>query len=396
MSKKKKRILLFTGKGGVGKTTVAAATALRASELGYKTLLISVDPAHSLSDALEQKLGPEPKKILENLYAQEINVYYSIKKYWGSLRNYILAVFKWQNVDEVLAEELAALPGMEEGAAFLWLEKYHREGDFDLIVVDSAPTGEALTLLSLPEVTRWWMERIFPLQKRVAKTLGPAIRAVTNVPLPQNETYNAVEDLIESLDGIHSILIDPEISSIRLVLNPEKMVIQEAKKAYIYLQLYEYSVDAVVVNRIFPHQEAPFFRKYIESQEKYLKQIEEEFYPLPVFKVRHFGKEVFGMESLGSMGKQLYGEKDPTETFLKERPYKLTSENGEYILDIHLPFVKKGEISLLQYGDEIVIQIGNKRRNIFLPRFLGYYSVEGAKHEDGRLKIRFKKDKENR
>jgi arsenite-transporting ATPase len=337
------RILLFTGKGGVGKTTIAAATALRAAELGHRTLVMSSDPAHSLADALDRPLGPEPVEIEANLYGQEIDVYYSIQKYWGTLREYILQVFKWQKVDEVLAEELAALPGMEEGAAFIWVERFYEEGEFDLIVIDSAPTGETLTLLSLPQAGRWWMERIFPVQRKVAKALSPFIRAVTDLPLPEDETYEEVEDLYEKLIQIHEVLSDPEASSIRLVVNPERMVLQEARRAYTYLQLYGYPVDAVIVNRILPEGSSdPLFQKYLKAQKRYLREIEEAFAPLPILRIPHLGQEVFGIPLLRRIGEKLYPERDPTEVFFKEKPYRLTPENGGYLLEIHLPFLEKG------------------------------------------------------
>lgn len=388
------RILLFTGKGGVGKTTIAAATSLRATELGYRTLVISTDPAHSLADALERPLGPEPVRISQGLWGQEIDVYYSIQKYWGTLREYLLRLFKWQKVDEILAEELAALPGMEEGAAFLWVEKFYREGEFDLIVIDSAPTGETLMLLSLPQVARWWMERIFPVQRKVARTLSPFIRAVTDMPLPEEETYEEVEDLYESLFQIHGVLSDPEVSSIRLVVNPERMVLQEARRSYTYLQLYGYPVDATIVNRVLPeHETDGMFRKYLESQRRYLGEIEEAFAPLPVLRVPHLGEEAFGSSSLQKIGQLLYEDpkRDPTAIFSRERPYRLTKmdENGRYLLEVRLPFLEKGDVSVMQYGDELVLQAKSRRRNLFLPRFLAHYSANEARLEGGWLRVRF-------
>lgn len=386
------RILLYTGKGGVGKTTIAAATGLRTAELGYKTIVISSDPAHSLTDAFERELGPEPVEITQNLYAQEIDVYYSVKKYWGTLRDYVLKVFQWQKVDEILAEEIAALPGMEEGAAFLWVEKFYQEGDFDVIIIDSAPTGETLTLLSLPQVGRWWMERIFPVQRKVAKAIGPVVRAVSDVPIPSDQTYDAVEDLYEKLDHIHSVLSNPETSTIRIVLNPEKMVIQEAKRAYTYLQLYGYPVDLIIVNRIMPEvNKDSKFSEYIKYQRKYLQQISADFHPLPVFKVPHLGREVFGLDLLKTIGLLTYGGDDPTRIYYSEQPFKFYSKNGAHYLEMRLPHVDKNELSVLQYGDEIVIQIRNQRRNVFLPKFLAYYKVDEATLKDNWLKIKFVK-----
>ncbi len=387
------RILLYTGKGGVGKTTIAAATGVRTAELGYKTIVISSDPAHSLSDAFERELGPEPVEITENLYAQEIDVYYSVKKYWGTLRDYVLKVFQWQKVDEILAEEIAALPGMEEGAAFLWVDKFYQEGEFDVIIIDSAPTGETLTLLSLPQVGRWWMERIFPVQRKVAKAIGPVVRAVSDVPIPSDETYDAVEDLYDKLNHIHSVLSNPDVSTIRIVLNPEKMVIQEAKRAYTYLQLYGYPVDLVIVNRVLPDMdENSKFAEYIKFQQKYLEQIFTDFHPLPVLQVPHLGKEVFGLELLRTIGNLTYAGEDPTRIYYSERPFKFYSKDGAHYLEMRLPYVDKKELSVLQYGDEIVIQVRNQRRNVFLPKFLAYYRIEEATLKDTWLTIKFVKE----
>lgn len=384
------RVLLFTGKGGVGKTTIAAATGVEAARRGYRTLIMSSDPAHSLADALDQELAPEPVEVAPKLWAQEIDVYYSIQKYWGTLRSYILQVFEWQNVDEILAEEFAALPGMEEAAAFLWVEQFYEADDYDLLVIDSAPTGETLNLLSLPQVGRWWMERIFPVQRKIARRLGPMIEAVSDVPVPEDETYENVEDLFGKLLKTHEVLSDPDTSSIRLVLNPERMVIQEARRAYTYLQLYDYPVDSVIVNRIVPDREAgPFFEEYVERQARYLEEIEESFRNLPIFRVPHLGKEAFGRTVLEEIGSRLYEGRDPTEIFASARSFHLEAIDGGYELRLHLPFLEQDEISVMQYGEELVLQIRNRRRNFFLPRFLAYYEATGAQLEDGWLHVRF-------
>ncbi|MEL6649961.1 MAG: ArsA family ATPase, partial [Bacteroidota bacterium] len=291
------RILLFTGKGGVGKTTTAAATALQAAQQGYKTLVISTDPAHSLSDALNVELSPEPVEIAPNLYGQEFDVYYSMKKYWGNMRELMRTIFRWQGVDNVVAEELSVLPGMEEASAFLWIEKFYSEDEYDLLVIDSAPTGETLTLLSLPQVTQSWLTKAFPGQKFAIRTFGSVLRRTMDIPLDKG--YEELELLFEKLEKVQKIFHDPDLTSIRLVANPERMVIQEAKRAYTYLQLYGYNVDAIVVNRILPETGGgKLFKKYIASQKKYLQEIEESFQPLPIFKVAHQGEEVFGLDLL--------------------------------------------------------------------------------------------------
>lgn len=386
------RILLFTGKGGVGKTTIAASSALRAAELGHKVLIMSSDPAHSLGDSLEMTLGPEPTEVRPGVYAQEIDVYFSIQRYWGTLRQYVVQVFKWQQANEALAEEMAALPGMEEGATFLWVEKFYREGDFDVILIDSAPTGETLKLLSLPLVGQWWMERAFPLSRRMAKAVGPVVRALTRRPVPQDEAYEEATDLYEKLTSIHSVLTDPATSSIRLVVNPERMVIEESQRAYTSLQLFGYAVDAVIVNRVLPDEGVgPLFQEYLTAQKRYLEEIEQAFPGLPIFQVPHIGKEVRGLPLLTEIGRKLYNGKDPADVFCAENPFRLTPQNGTYLLEIHLPFLGSEDVSVLQYGSELVVQVRGQRRSIFLPGFLGFYSAKDARLEEGWLRVRFEK-----
>jgi len=262
----KTRILLFTGKGGVGKTTVAAATALAAAEMGHKTLVMSTDPAHSLADALDHPIGPEPGEIRPNLYGQELDIYYSIKKYWSNMRELILSVLQWRGMDRMIAEEMAVLPGMEETAAFLWLELFYRAGGYDLIVIDSAPTGETLKHLTLPQVSQWWLTRVLPVQKLARNSVGSMVRKITGVPLDTG--LKELETFYEKLMRVQDILSKPSISSVRLVVNPERMVIQEALRAYTYLQLYGYTVDAVIVNRILPPGSAEsIFGDYLAAQQ---------------------------------------------------------------------------------------------------------------------------------
>ena len=389
----KKRILLFTGKGGVGKTTCAAATAVRAAELGYRTLVLSSDPAHSLADALDRPLSPEPEEILPNLYAQEVDLYYSMRKHWGNLRELMLLAFKWQGVNEVAAEELAALPGMNEGSVLLWLEQAYREGNYDLIVVDSAPTGETLTLLTLPEATQWWISRAFPFQKAAIKTFGFAVRKTTGIPLDKG--YEELDALFEKLKDIHEVLSDPAVSSVRLVANPEKMVLEETRRAYTYLQLYGYAVDAVIVNRVFPQEgTGPLLQKYVAAQAGYLDEIDASFTPLPILHVPHLGEEVFGVALLRKIGAQLYADRDPTEIFYDEPTYKVVADGDAYVLEIRLPLIEETAFTAQRFGDQLVIQIQNQRRNYLLPRFLTYYSLEESWIEDGWLRVRFEPQEE--
>ena len=380
------RIILFTGKGGVGKTTVAAATALKAAKSGLKTLVISTDPAHSLSDALDMKMGPEPVEVDQNLWGQEFDVYYSMQKYWKNLKDLLLTVFRWQGMDKVLAEELSAIPGMEEGAAFMWIEKYYSENAYDLIVIDSAPTGETLTLLTLPQVTSWWVNKAFPFQNFAIKTIGKGIRKTTGVPVDKG--YKELQNLLKKLEKIHDIFSNPEICSVRIVTNPEKMVINESKRAYTYLQLYGYNVDSLIINRVIPNNAKDgFLKHYFENQKKYITEINESFSELPIFKLHHAGKEIFGKELLNKIGTEIYQDKNPAEIFYKEKLFDIEIIKKGYIISIKMPFIENQDYNVKKFGDELIIELGNRRRNLYLPKFAKYMTLENHKYENKRLKI---------
>ncbi len=385
------RILLFTGKGGVGKTTTAAATALHAARQGYKTLVMSTDPAHSLSDALNVELGPEPVEIAPNLFGQEFDVYYSMKKYWGNMRQLMRTIFRWQGVDNVVAEELSVLPGMEEASAFLWIEKFYTEGEYDLIVIDSAPTGETLTLLSLPQVTQSWLTKAFPGQKFAIKTLGGLLRKTMDIPVDKG--YEELEALFGKLEAVQKIFLDPAITSIRLVANPERMVIKEAQRAYTYLQLYGYNVDAVIVNRVLPTGEGgAFFEKYLHAQIGHLAEIQESFAPLPIFHVPHQGEEVFGLDLLQSIGHTLYGDLDPTSVLHQESPFEVKETTNHFVIRLKLPFIGEEDFTLKKFGDELVIDIGNRRKTVFLPRFANFLQMESHRFQSPWLTVMLRKD----
>jgi arsenite-transporting ATPase len=381
------RIILFTGKGGVGKTTLSAATAWQAAQRGLKTLVLSTDPAHSLSDALGVELAPEPTQVAENLYAQEFDVYYSMKKHWQNVRQLMLSVFKFQGVENVVAEELSALPGMEEASAFLWLEEYYQEKDYDLIVIDSAPTGETLSLLSLPQVTQSWVMKAFPGQRFAMKGFGTMVRTMTGIPLDKG--MDELERLFDKLEVIQKVLQDPEVCSIRIVANPERMVINEAKRAFAYLQLYGYHIDAILVNRIFPQMDKKGpFAKYLVAQQTYLKEIEESFAPLPILKAVHQGEEVFGLELLDKIGQQLYETVNPAEILFKDQTFELHEDKSNYLVRIKVPFMEEKDFEVQKFGDELVISLANQRRSLFLPRFANYLKLDTYEFNHPWLEVR--------
>ena len=382
------RIILFTGKGGVGKTTCAAATARAIAQQGKRTLVLSSDPAHSLADALDEHLSPEPVEVSENLFAQEIDLYYSMQKYWGNVRQLMLTAFRWQGVEKIAAEEMAALPGMAEASALLWLEKFDEEDAYDVIIVDSAPTGETLSLLTLPQATQWWISRALPFQKTAIKTLGFGLRKTTGIPLDKG--YEELDHLFGKLQRIQEVLSDARRSSIRLVTNPECMVIREARRAYTYLQLYGYAVDAVIVNRVLPEEDVgPAFKKYAAAQEQYLEEIDHSFSPLPIFRVPHLGEEVFGAELLDKIASGMYGDVDPYPVLHQQKTFRISEDGEGYTLELHLPFLHNETFEVKQFGDQLVIQVQNQRRNFQLPNFLSYYSLGPTSLKDDWLRATF-------
>ncbi|MEN3046062.1 MAG: ArsA family ATPase [Candidatus Hydrothermales bacterium] len=359
------RIILFTGKGGVGKTTIAAATAVYASTLFKKVLIISVDPAHSLSDVLDKELSPEPLEVYSGLFAQEVDVYYSVEKFWGELKDYIKSLFKWKGIDDILAEELSVLPGMEEVSSFLWINKHIKENFFDAIILDAAPTGETLRFLSFPDVVKWWVDKILPIQRKVVKIVRPAVKAVSDFPLPEDETYDAAEKLFNDLFSLYEILQNREISSIRLVTNPEKMVLKETERAFTYLHLYGYPIDAVILNRVVSENNFLY-----EIQKNYLERIKISFEPLPLFYVPYYNKEIIGYDELLKLGKEIYGNEDPLKIFYKDNVFDLLNVDNKTILKLYFKNLKKEKVSLYQRGEDLVIRIGNQKRHFYLPRAL--------------------------
>ena len=384
------RIILYTGKGGVGKTSVAAATALRAAEMGHKTIIISTDPAHSLADSLDQPLGSEPTPVMPNLWAQEVDIYHEIETHWGTLQTYMASVLSWRGVGELVAEEMTAFPGMEELASLLRIIQHHDNGDFDTIIVDCAPTGETLRLLSFPDVVRWYLARIFPLERKAANLVRPFIRPLIDLPFPDDAVFAAIKDLLMQLDRMHEILSDPDKSSVRLVLNPEKMVVREAQRTFTYLNLYGYHVDAVVSNRHFPMSISDhYFDAWKESQERHSALVDECFAPLPILRIPLFDQEVVGREMLHRMAEVLFGAQDPTQVYFRGKPHDIERVKDGYILTLPLPLATKETIDVTRVGEELVVRIGNFKRNIILPRALVSLEIQEARFEGTDLKVRF-------
>ncbi len=378
------RIILFTGKGGVGKTTLSASTGAYLSELGKKVLVVSVDPAHSLSDVLEEDVGPEPKKIYKNLFAQEIDVYYSIEKFWGVLKEYLKSLLRWQGIEDILAEEMSVLPGMEEVSSFLWINKHVEDKKYDVVIVDSAPTGETLRFLSLPDAASWWVTKILPLQRKLMKFIRPAAKMVTDMPLPEEKTYDALEELFRQVYNLYYLLQNQEVASVRLVVNPEKMVIKETEKAFTYLHLFGFPVDAVFLNRV-AEKGSPFY----EIQKKYIDRILKSFEPTPVFNIPQLYEEILGYEKLKEFGKKIYQDKNPAEVFYRDKPFEIVEKDGQYILKLIFKEVSQDSLDVYQKGEDLIIKLGNHKKHFFLPRVLLNKEIKSAVIKGNHLEIAF-------
>jgi arsenite-transporting ATPase len=384
------RILLYTGKGGVGKTSVAAATALRCADLGRRTLVISTDAAHSLADCLDLPLGPEPVQVADRLWGQEIDVLHQMEKYWRTVQQYLAALLAWKGIDGLLAEEASVLPGMDELAALLQIVKVYDDGEHDVIIVDCAPTGETLRLLSLPEAARWYLERVLPLQRAVVQVAGPLLRTVADLPVPDRQVFDAIEQLMRELDRMHTLLTDAEITSVRLVVNPERMVVKEAQRTYTYLNLYGYSTDLVISNRVLPQQATGgYFAAWRDIQERHGQLIEEAFAPLPIRRVPMFEQEVVGLAMLRRMAEAIYGEEDPAAVYYRGSRQRVEQTEDGYRLRLPLPLADRSSLQLTQVGEELVVRLGNQKRSIILPRALWGRTAGKATFEGSELVLTF-------
>jgi arsenite/tail-anchored protein-transporting ATPase len=389
------RILLFSGKGGVGKTSLAAATGLQLSRLGYRTLVMSVDPAHSLADSFDLEAGlfedktGDPYTIDSRLSIHEVNIQKEIKRHWREISAYVISVLRTTGISEVEAEELAILPGMEELSAMMYVNQFRREARYDVIVLDCAPTAESMRFVSMPTTLEWYMKHIFPFQRGILKAVRPLANRVSPVELPTDSYFANIKDLFGKLDGVGDLLEDPKITSVRLVTNPERMVLRETQRAFVYFSLHGLTVDGVIANRVLPSEVTDaFFQEWRTSQSKILEEIEAYFSPVPVKRVPLFTHEVFGRERLEELARTLYSEKeDPAAVSRTAAPYTFSKQNGHYEVRLQLPFAMKGEVGLFKKGDELVVQIGTLRRHIGLPTSMASLSPSRAKLENKVLTV---------
>ncbi len=384
------RVILVTGKGGVGKTTVAAATAVRAADLGHRTLVMSTDPAHSLADAYQVPLGDASSEVVDGLDAQQIDAQQRLEESWGAMRDYLTDVFDWSGLKGIEAEELTVFPGMDELFSLASVREHADSGVYDTIVVDCAPTAETLRLLSLPEVMSWYMEKMFPVGRRVAKVVRPMISRVSSMPVADEQVFDSVARFYERLDGVRDILGDPDITSARLVMNPEKMVIAEARRTYTYLGLFGYAVDGVVVNRVLPDVVTdPYFARWREIQAKHLESVDEGFADVDIRHLRLFDEEMVGVERLRLVGTELFGDTDPTIRLSEGQPFRVEDDDDNVVLVVGMPFAEHSDVDVMRHEDELFVTVGPYRRSIVLPDSLRRRQVLRAKLAGGELRVTF-------
>jgi arsenite-transporting ATPase len=388
------RVILMTGKGGVGKTSVAAATGLRCAELGHKTLVLSTDPAHSLADSFDMELGHDPRQVRPNLWGAELDALMELEGNWGAVKRYITQVLQARGLEGVEAEELAILPGMDEIFSLVRMKRHYDEGEFDVLIIDSAPTGTALRLLSLPEVAGWYMRRFYKPLQAVSAALRPLVeplfRPIAGFSLPDKQVMEAPYEFYQQIEELEKVLTNNALTSVRLVTNPEKMVIKESLRAHAYLSLYNVATDMVVANRIIPDTVTdPFFQRWKENQQQYRQEIHDNFRPLPIKEVPLYSEEMCGLEALDRLKETLYADEDPSQVYYKETTLRVVQEQNQYSLEVYLPGIPKNKVELSKTGDELNIRIGNHRRNLVLPQALAALQPAGAKMEEDYLKIRF-------
>ncbi|MCD6217683.1 ArsA family ATPase [bacterium] len=390
------RVILFTGKGGTGKTSMSAATALTLARRGFKTIAISTDSAHSLADSfsLDPNLFDLSQGLVvnieKNLDILQVNISYEIDRYWHEISDYIALLFATQGLDEVVAEELAIIPGMEELTALLYVNQFDKEGEYDILIIDCAPTGETLRFLGMPDALEWYMNRIFNIHRSVASVVRPIAHRVANIPLPPDEVFNNFREFYERIDGVKDILVDPEKTTVRIITNPEKMVLRETKRSYTYFCMYGLVVDQVIVNKVFPKEiKDKYFAKWHDIHKHYIGEIEKFFHPIPIVKIPLLQEEICGIDFLLKLSELLYGDDNPEKIFYSERPLQMFGSDDDMHLSIRLPFAEKEGVELYQSQEELIIRIGNFKRNIYLPRSFQKRHFKSAKWDDDRLVASF-------
>src|SRR5215831_14913830 len=384
------RLILYLGKGGVGKTTLAAATAARAAQLGQRTLVVSTDLAHSLADALDTILTAEPRQVATNLWAQEINVLDEMRAHWSRMQEYVTNVLKRQGINDVAAEEMALIPGMDEIVALLNIHRVAREGRYDVVVVDAAPTGETVRLLSMPETFLWYANQAKGWKNLAMNAAKPLLRTF----LPGVNVLESLQKLNEQVMLLRGVLTNPDVSSYRLVVNPEKMVIKEALRAETYLALFGYPIDGVVCNRVLPQSpngeyQDTLLREMVVAQQGYYDQIHTTFAPLPVWDVPYSPREILGVQALAQLGANIWGNQDPTQVFHRGAPQELVKRGDSYILRLPLPHVELAKVGMLKKADELIVEIGNFKRDVALPTMLIPLDATVARMVDGALEVTF-------
>lgn len=384
------RVMLFTGKGGVGKTTIAAATAVRSARAGLRTLVMSTDPAHSLADSFEIEIESQPSPVIDGLWAQQVDAQERLEDNWREIQDYFIQLMNWAGTETIQAEELTVIPGLDEIFALIDVKTHVEGGKYDLLVVDCAPTAETLRLLSLPEIMNWYIDRIFPVQRGVVKAVRPVVSRMTTLPIAGDRVFAAVERLHHNLEAVKVILTDEDVSSVRLVLNPEKMVIAEARRTYTYLGLFGYRVDAVIVNRIIPSDVTdPYFGKWKDIQAEHLATVHESFDPVPILEARLFDREMVGIPLLIEMGEEVYGDMDASGVLYRDDPIRVRKKGTGYILSMRLPFVSRDAMDIHRKGEELFVRVGSYKRNLILPQTLKRMVVREANFSGDQLEILF-------